>query len=185
MKKRILISLFCFTLLVSNAYAATLQKGASVFARSNLCANSCILTWHNLTLSPDVIPAGAEVKIIICKGQEIVFTKVDSNKRYKLVANSAQWDKYFTKDKNDVNLEKYSSEKKELVTKSQVAVGMTKEEVYLAKGCPAYIGHGIKSYNHPLSDIMQSNTWYYMKDSRRHEKMVKFEKDVVVSIGDY
>jgi len=185
MKKMILISIFCFIALVFNAYAATLQKGDNAFARSNLRAHKYLLLWHNLSFSKDVVLAGTEVKIVTCRGQEVVFTKVGSDRKYKLVANSAQWDKYFVKDKNELNLEKYPAITTEQGTKSQIVVGMSKEEVYLSKGCPAYIGYGIKSYTHPLSDIMQSDTWYYMKDSRGHDKMIKFEKGVVIKIGDY
>jgi hypothetical protein len=185
MKKIILLALFTFTIFASNAYCAVLQKGENVFTRSNLRAEKRILFWHNFASAPEVIPAGTEVKIVSCKGQGIVFTKGDGENKYKLVANAMQWDKYFVKDKNEIKLESFFSTKKDQISKSEIAVGMTKEEVYTAKGCPAYIAYGAKSYDRPLSDIMKSDTWYYMKDSRRHEKLVKFEKNVVASIGDY
>lgn len=190
MRKVILLTIFSFIILAFNAYAAVLQKGEKVFARSYLRVSGNILAWHNLSSARSVIPAGTEVKIITCKGQQIVFTKQDTGKKYRLVANSAQWDKYFVKDKNEIGLDSFShgsdSHRSDShITKGELVTGMTKEEVYVAKGCPAYTAYGIKSYGLPLSDIMKSDTWFYMKDSRRHDKLVKFDKNVVVSLTDY
>jgi len=182
MKKRILLVAFCSIAFVFNAYAAMPQKGDKVFVRSNLRAEGYIIAWHNLSLSPDIIPAGTEVNIISCRGQEIVFTKGTSDKKYKIVANASQWDKYLVNEIKEINLDNYSPDQ---LAKKEIATGMTKEEVYLLKGCPAYIGYGVKSNDHTLSDIIKSDTWYYMQTSRRHDDLVKFEKGVVVSIGKY
>jgi 3D (Asp-Asp-Asp) domain-containing protein len=174
----LVLGVVCCLYFACSSYAAALQKDETLFTRSNLRAEKGIIEWHNMRAMPQVIPVGTEVKVAAVGGDKIVFVRRDDNKKYVLKANSAQWDKYFVKDRSEIGLEKFSG-------KSEVAIGMSKEEVYAAKGCPAYIAWGKKSFASSLSDVMQSNTWYYMVSSRGHDTLIKFENDVVVSIGGY
>jgi hypothetical protein len=101
------------------------------------------------------------------------------------VTNAAQWDKYFVKDKTQIGLEDFSSNEKDKIINGEVVTGMTKKEAYASRGCPAYIAYGIKSNASTFGDIMQSDTWYYMKTSRAKDVLVKFENSVVSSIESY
>jgi len=175
MKKNILLLLGVFCVgLVGNVYADALKKQDVVVTRSNLYAKGRIVFWHNMNALTEVIPANTQVAIVESEGKKIVFLRIDNTKQYILEANASQWDKYFVKDVKEIG-----------VIKSVLAVGMTKKEVYASMGCPAYIAYGVKSYVHSLTEIMQSDTWYYMQNKRQHGKLVKFEKDIAVSVENY
>lgn len=167
------------------AFAAPLQKGDMVFTRSYLRAKDKVIFWHNLSGVPEVVPAGTEVKISRAKGERIIFVRVDTNKLYELVASAGQWEKYFVKDKQEVNIDALSPEKKEQIAQGDVVNGMTKEEVYIAKGCPAYLAYGKKSFANSFADVMLSDTWYYMKTSRVRDVLIEFKDGVVSSINNY
>lgn len=179
------VAVCCMSFIVS-AYADTLKKGETVYVRSNLRPDGGKIYYHNMSGFSKVIPAGTEVKIRETRatsGGAIVFTRIDTNKKYTLVANSKQWDKFFVKDKKEIGLDTFSSDNKEKVEKSGVSIGMTKEEVYASKGCPAYTAWGYATEKSDLANIMQSNKWYYMASSRGHDVMVTFENGVVSKIG--
>jgi hypothetical protein len=187
MKKVMVLVLgaLCCLVFVSSLYAAKLEKGESLFTRSNLHVKGDAAFWHNMSILKDVIPVGTEVKVINIGSSKIIFGRTDDKKNYALVIGKSNWDKYFVREKNEIGLERFSAERRSLISKGEVVVGMTKEEAYASKGCPAYIKWGGESYACPFSEIMQSDTWYYLKNSRDHGDLIKFDKGVVTSVGKY
>lgn len=180
----VLVAVGCCMSFVCSLYASTLQGGV-LFTRSNLRAEGTRIFWHNMSSLKAVIPVGTEVKSVTDVGGWIEFTVADGNKQYRLVVEPKYWDKYFVKNRNDLGLDKLSEAKKQQVMSSEVVVGMTKEEVYASKGCPAYIAWGKTTERNSLNEIMQSDKWYYMASSRGHDVMVTFGNGVVVKTGGF
>ena len=180
----VLVFFYCLSF-VHNACASTLQKGETAYARSNLRLDANVIWWHNMSAFQVKVPVGTEVKITDCAGSTIAFVSKNTNKTLYVVAPSKLWDKYFVKDQKEIGLEKLSPDRKDQVEKCAVLNGMTKEEVYASKGCPAYNAWGNKTENISLNEIMQSDKWYYNSDTRRQDVMVTFLNGVVVKVGGF
>lgn len=178
-----LLAVVCCISFTGSAYAATLVKGDVVYVRSNLHAEGSKILWHNMRSFRVLIPVGTEVRIKRSGGSLMTFVTTDANKTYYVYADSNQWDKFFVKDKKEIGLDRLSPNGKEQVEKGDVEVGMSKEEVYASKGCPAYSAWGMKTEGISFDSIMRSDKWYYMVSSRGHDVMVTFANGVVVKTG--
>lgn len=186
MKKILLMVLvvFLWVVIFSAAYAEAIKKNDILFARYGLRGKGRTICFHNMSVDPVVIPLGTEVKVINVGKEKIVAQRVDNINKYTVLAFSDFWDKFFVRNKNDIGIEKVSADKKESVENNQVVEGMTKEEVYLSKGCPAYIGYGVKSYMHPFREVMNSNIWYYNINSRVKDAVITFKDGNVTGMVD-
>jgi hypothetical protein len=187
MKKLVLVLLavVCGVSFMGSAYAAVLAKGDIAYVRSNLHAEGSKIFWHNMRVFKNVIPVGTEVTIKGCTGNLITFVTNDTNKKYYLYADSKGWNKYFVKDKNEIGLNNISSDRRSQIDNGDVIDGMTKEEVYVSKGCPAYIAWGKTTEKKSFDEIMQSDKWYYMTNTRGHDVMVTFANGAVVKTGGF
>ena len=181
----VLLTVVCCISFIGSIYAAELAKGETVYARSNLRAEGNVVVWHNMKSEKTLILAGTELKIVSSGGERTMFTMVGSNKQFALKADAKQWDKFFVKDRNEIGLDKFSPDVKAKVMNCDVDKGMTKEEVYVSKGCPAYWAWGNKTERSSLNEIMRSDKWYYMTSSRGHDVMVTFANGVVVKTGAF
>lgn len=181
----VVLAVVCFTSFIGSVYAAALAKGDVVYVRSNLHVDGNKILWHNMRVYKEVIPVGTEAKIKNVSGSVVSFVKTGDSKTYYVYADSSKWNKFFVKDRKDIGLDGLSLDMKNKVENSEVVAGMTKEEVYASKGCPAYIAWGKTSERNTLDEIMQSDKWYYMTNSRGHDVMVTFANGVVVKTGGY
>ncbi|MDP3696879.1 MAG: hypothetical protein Q8R55_02495 [Candidatus Taylorbacteria bacterium] len=181
----VLLAVVCCVSFIGSVYAAALEKGEMVYVRSNLHADGNVVFWHNMRIFKTVIPVGTEVKIERSSGGRTTFVTVDTTKTFRVVADTNQWDKFFVKERREIGLDRLSSSTKTKVENGEVVNGMTKEEVYASKGCPAYIAWGKTTEKKSLADIMQSDKWYYMNNSRGHDVMVTFENGAVVKTGGF
>lgn len=157
--------------MVSMAFADGLKKGDVVYAKYGMRGKGKTIFWHNMSALPVVVPAGSEIKIVAINAKKVVFTVGGS----EYVLAGSQWDKYFSTNKGDVDASKIAS---------PVTVGMSKADVYLIKGCPAYIGYGEKSDRHSLDEVFASNEWYYNVNTRLRDAVILFDNGVVKSIAD-
>ena len=181
----VLIAVVCCVSFIGSVYAAELQKGDMVYVRSNLRADGSTIFWHNMRIYKNLIPVGTEVKIHSCVGSRISFIVPDGKTTYRIVASANQWDKFFVKNKSEIRLDRVSSDTRSKIENCEVVNGMSKEEVYASKGCPAYLAWGKTTERSSLTDIMQSDKWYYMNNSRGHDVMVTFQNGVVVKTGGF
>lgn len=186
--KKILFILACI-FLCGCATPLNKMKGVTVgdllYARSNLAVSGDTIFWHNMSGLKKIVPVGTEVKIINFSGKAIIFSIPGKEDKYRLLTDTVNYDKYFVKNRKDIGLERISSDTMKKINLRYISEGMTKEEVYIAKGCPAYIAWGEESLRHSMEDVMTSDAWYYHRDSRRHDCSVKFKNGVVYSIGQY
>ena len=170
---------------IGSVYAAALEKGETVYTRSNLRLDGNTIFWHNMSALRGRLPVGTEAKIEKCTGGSIVFVTNDTNKSYRIAANSGKWNKFLVKDKKEIGLDGISSDKRSQIENGEAAAGMTKEAVYASRGCPAYIAWGKTSERKTFDDIMKSDTWYYMANSRGHSTMVTFADGIVAKTGGF
>ncbi len=159
--------------------------GDTLYTRSNLMAKGDTIFWHNMSGLKHMVPAGTEVKVLNFSKKAIVFSVPGGKEKYRLLTETGNYNKYLVKNRQEIGLEKIPGEVMKKIKNREIAKGMTKEEVYIAKGCPAYIGWGEESLVRSLEDIMDSNTWYYHINSRNHDCSVKFKDGVVNIIGMY
>lgn len=157
----------------------------TLYARSNLLVKGSTIYYHNMRVLKNVIPVGTEVKVLNFSNHVLVFSQVGTNKKYRLLAETGYYDKYFVKNKQDIGLDKMSSIVLENVKNMKVVKGMTKEEVLASYGCPAYIGWGDESLRHPLKSLLASDTWYYNVNTRDRDCLIGFKNGVVETIEQY
>lgn len=187
MKKMVVLALcamFAAVIFSGSSLAADAEflEGEELFTRSNLKAKGRIVFFHNMSKSKGFIPVGTAVLITSVGKQSIRFEIIETGERYTLKALSDQYSRYFVKDLNEIGLKNISSKIKRDVENMGVVRGMTKNEVYISRGCPAFIAWGVKSWFSTLGDIMSSNTWYYNAGTSKIEMLVIFENGVVKEV---
>lgn len=162
-------------------------KGQTLYTRTNLTREGGVIYFHNMSHFDSFIPVGTAVIIMEGTGwgAQIMF-KLAQNGRYNVMYVPPQeYRKYFVKDVGEIGLQNFSKEVLENIKNMSIVPGMTKREAYVSRGCPSYIGHGIKSYGHTLSQIMDSDTWYYNRITRKIEMQVTFKNGTVAEVTSY
>lgn len=180
MRKAVFAALIVFWVagFASMARAEALHEGNILYARYALRGTGKMIPFHNMSAAPVLIPLGTEVMVIGVTKAKIAVQRMDNSEKYIVFAASDYWDKFFVKDKGEIDLGMLSDADK------QIMGGMTKEQVYLSKGCPAYIGYGIKSNMHSLSEVMKSDIWYYNINSRIKDAVITFKDGRVTGAID-
>lgn len=177
---------FCATFLFSSvtfSLDAKSLKGENFFTRTNFKAQGGVVFFHNMSNSKTIIPAGTPVTIVSAYPRSIKFRMTgDAKKTYTVTDSRDVYAKYFVKDKSEIGLEAMNEKAREAVKNMTIYQGMTKNEVFVSKGCPAYIAYGIKSWGCTLEKLMASDTWYYNIDTRSREMIVTFKDGVVSGI---
>jgi hypothetical protein len=70
-------------------------------------------------------------------------------------------EKYFAVTKEELNLESAPPEIRKQIDEGQVAIGMTKEQVFAALGYPSHLDNHVPADSQPRDRILESNTWIY------------------------
>jgi len=191
--KKIIALILCvafITVLSSNFLLASDEepfKGQRLYTRTNLMRDGKIIYFHNMRRSKGSFPVGTEVIITggTGWGNQIVFKLARNNWMYFLKVPPEEYKKYFVEDISEIGLQDLGDEALKNIKNMSIVPGMTKEEVYISRGCPAYIGYGVKSWGRTLSQVMESDTWYYHRTTMKKEMLVKFNSDVVAEIERY
>ena len=196
MRKAIVLALCAVFIMVffpdsSLAINKKALRGQELFTRTNLKVKGNVVFFHNMSKLKKSIPLGTAVTIMgtgrYYEGgrdgsEKIKFKVIESGKKYVLTDLPTVYRKYFVKNLQDIGIDDVSPEVKRNIKNMSIAPGMTKKEVYISKGCPAYIAHGEKSWGYTLDEIMESDAWYYNKDSRAREMIVLFDNGIVTKI---
>ena len=177
---------FVFGLCNKNSLASDTKAlvGQTAYTRSNLKANGSTIYFHNMTNVGQRIPAGTEVVIIGAGTKYIKFNLPGGERKYKLEVRSSDYDKYFVEDVASLQIEGLNKKTKGRFVGMVPSLGMTKDEVYIIRGCPAWIGPGQKAWYYTFDQVMDSNQWYYNKNKGTGEMIVHFQNDVVSEIED-
>ncbi len=177
----LLCALFVFSNVSFAAEGAPI-KGEKFITRTNLKYKGRIVYFHNMSKEGGIIPVGTPVTIKGTSGKTISFRIEGSEKTYKITDLCNVYSKYFVNNKNEIGLQDMRDKAKTAIKDMEIYEGMPKNEVFVSKGCPAYIGIGEKSWGKTLEELMASNTWYYNLDTRRREMIVNFKNDKVSNI---
>ena len=182
--------LIVMLLTASSVLAIDVMAGKDYFLRTPLYAaedKDNQIDWINYSDISEKLKAGEKVNIIEVNGHMIKFLlnkKVFNFAFTKkgLVGTPGIYDKYFTAGDIKEEAAKYSDRIRNNIAIGRVELGMTKEQVLLAAGCPAVAGER-KTYNLSLDDIMQSDSWIYYR-SRLKKMFLKFADGKVASVEE-
>jgi hypothetical protein len=89
--------------------------------------------------------------------------------------------KFFVRDKKTVGLNKVNPDFRERVSAGNVEEGMTKGEVLLSLGYPAYIGKKNPTNDDSRAAIMADDNWNYVK-AGKEKVLLKFQAGVLTEI---
>ena len=135
-----------------------------------------------------LIPPGTVCTIKAISPNEIKF--IAAGKRYVLtgwrigyggVNTRASFYKFFAQNKETVGVDKVNPDFRESVLTGIAEVGMTKGEVLLSLGYPAYLGKENSTTDDSRAAIMSSDDWYYLK-SEKEKVSLTFAAGVLAQI---
>ena len=173
------------------------QSGVHTFIGDTVYNRVAFRTWEgkgirftNLYLEGVFIPAGTECIIKDISKNTITF--VANNEEYVL----GRWltivspesiklsvDKFFVEDKDRVGLDKISPDFGDSVMSGFAEVGMTKQEVLLSLGYPAYVGGRDPTNDDSREFILSQPEWNYFK-ADKNIKSLMFKGNKLHSIVD-
>jgi hypothetical protein len=167
------------------------SQGQTVFNRVGFRTyGGNVIYYSNRYFGGTFIPAGSECVIQDISSDTIKFTF--NGEDYVLVewvANvnaesvKVSFEKFFSKSRIEVGLREVSPEFREEVKEGFVKEGMTKKEVLLSIGYPAYLGVKDPTYDDDRDLILSHNDWYYFK-GRRTKILLRFKGDELHEILD-
>lgn len=160
MKRAYWIVLFCGLFLL--ATAADSIGADKYYARCNLkVVKGKEISWVNWQAASTYIPVGTPLKVLEKNRTTAVIYNEKKDRKYNLDMG-AGGDEYLEKflTKKPPNLSKYPKTAQEKIKEVKGAMGMTKEEVYLAMGPPAWVSVG-DTQNMTYKEIMKYDLWKY------------------------
>jgi hypothetical protein len=165
--------------------------GQTVYNRVSLRVLKKKAIWYtNYYHTGTLITVGTECTINSISRGTIKFTA--QGKEYKLKdwlidedpSNLDQsFAKYFVKDKKEIGLDNVNPEFYDNVISGYDEIGMSKEEILMALGYPAYLGIRDPTTLYTREYILSQNDWYYMK-SRFNRVLLIFKAGKLVRIMD-
>jgi len=135
------------------------------------------------------IPPGTECSIKAISTKEIKF--IATGEKYILtgwrigyggVNTRASFYKFFAQNKETVGLDRVNPDFRESVLAGIAEVGMTKGEVLLSLGYPAYLGKENPTTDDNRAAILANDNWYYLK-AKRKKVLLKFKAGVLTQIA--
>jgi hypothetical protein len=149
-----------------------------------------VIYYTNRYFGGTYIPAGSECAIQDISRESIEFTL--NGEKYVLVnwigdvsAVNVKtcFEKFFSENKSEIGLDKVNPDFREHVHEGFVKEGMTKEEVLLSLGYPAYLGVKDPTYDDNRELILAHNDWYYFK-GRKTKILIRFKGEELHEILD-
>jgi len=164
-------------------------EGQTVFNRVSFRAHGANTIKSANPFSGGVfIPPGTECSIKAISTKEIKFiaTEVEYiltgwRMGYGGVNTRVSFYKFFSQDKEAVGLDRVNSDFRESVLAGIAEVGMTKGEVLLSLGYPAYLGNKNSTTDDSRAAILANDHWYYLRDKRK-KVLLQFKGGVITEI---
>jgi len=167
------------------------SQGQTVFNRVGFRTYEAnVIYYSNRYFGGTFIPAGSECVIQDISKETIKFTF--NGEEYVLVKwigdvsavnVKASFEKFFSENKSEIGLDKVNPDSREHVQEGFVKEGMTKQEVLLSIGYPAYLGIKDPTYDDDRELILSHNDWYYFK-GRRTKILLRFRGEKLHEILD-
>ncbi|KPK01403.1 MAG: hypothetical protein AMK71_05690 [Nitrospira bacterium SG8_35_4] len=179
MKKLLFLLVIILSLLIP--FRGAFSEDDAYYARCNLkVIKGSYITWVNWQSTKTLIPVGTRLNVVIgSKGATI--TDVETGKTYSLDTGSSgdpYLEKFVTREKIDIGL--FPDDVQRNIANAVAKVGMTKEQVYIAMGPPAWAGKNTDSMTY--TEIMRENLWTYKR--KRFAKNIGVSFDPVSGLVD-
>ena len=149
-------------------------KGEAVFNRVSFRTDEEKEIYNTNRFSGGIfVPAGTECIIkdishhrisFIAKGDDYALIRWRIG--YGPVNTRASFYKFFVEDKESVGLDKTNPNFHKSILSGRVEEGMTKHEVFLSLGYPAYLGKKDPTTDKSRASILSSDDWYYLKSGK-------------------
>ena len=167
------------------------SQGQTVFNRVGFRTyRGNVIYYSNRYVGGTFIPAGSECNIHDISKDAIKFTF--NGEEYELVewvadVNAenvkASFEKFFSKNRSEIGLREVNPEFRGEIKDGFIKEGMTKKEVLLSIGYPAYLGVKDPTYDDDRELILSHNDWYYFK-GRRTKILLRFKGEELHEILD-
>ena len=157
--------------------SSSLSETQVVYARCNLkVLDGKIITWVNWQASPTFIPVGTELRVLDRNGPRALIEEVKRDKSYSLDMG-ADGDQFLEKfvSKNFIDINNFPEDVQENIRNAVARIGMTKEQVYVAMGPPAWVGENTNLMTY--DQIMNEDLWVF--------KRRRFGKNIGVSFDPF
>lgn len=145
------------------------------YARCNLkYIKGMYISWVNWQSSYGFIPAGKQLKVSH-KGTAATLMMEGASFKYKLdigAKGKKFLEKFVSSEPIDIN--KFTKEVQDNINNGVARIGMTKEEVYIAMGPPAWVPAG-NTNNLTYEDIMGFDFWVYKRRTCGKNIGIKFD----------
>jgi hypothetical protein len=158
------------------------SQGQTVFNRVGFRTyGENVIYYTNRYFGGTFIPAGSECVIQDISSDTIKFTF--NGEEYVLAGwiddvtaenVKISFEKFFSTNRNKIGLDRVSSEFRKDIQAGFVEEGMTKKEVLLSIGYPAYLGKKDPTYDDDCETILSHSDWYYLK-GRRTKILLRFK----------
>lgn len=164
-------------------------EGQSVFNRVSFRSPGANKIKNANPFSGDVfIPPGTECSIKAISTKEIKFnaTEVEYTLTgwrmgYGSVNTRVSFYKFFVQDKEAVGLDRVNPDFRASVLSGTARVGMTKGEVLLSLGYPAFLSRKNPTTDDSRAAILVDDNWYYLKDKRK-KVLLRFKRGILTEI---
>lgn len=126
------------------------------------------ISWVNWQSTDLLVPVGTKLNVMR-GGSKATITDIDTGKSYTIDIGDkgdVYLEKFVAKEK--VKIGKYTEDVQRNIADSIAKVGMTKAQVYIAMGPPAWAGRNTNSMTY--EQIMAENLWVYRR--RRFAKNI-------------
>lgn len=157
----LLVAVFVLSILSADVRA---EEDGIYYARCNLkVIKGNYITWINWQAATEYLPVGTKFKVKSTKGNSARLTDVKTGMLYNLDIG-ANGERFFEKFivNNPVSIDKYTKDIQSNIQDAVARIGMSKEEVYIAMGPPAWVASG-NTNNKTYDDIMAYNLWVYKR----------------------
>ena len=166
-------------------------QGQSVFNRVGFRSSEANkIKSANPFSSGIFIPPGTECSIKAISIKEIKFVATGENyvltgwrMGYGAVNTRVSFYKFFVQDKEAVGLDRVNPDFRAIVLSGSAEVGMTKGEVLLSLGYPAYLSRKNPTADDSRAAILADDSWYYLGDKGK-KVLLQFKDGVLTKIVD-
>lgn len=166
-------------------------EGQAVFNRVGFRIDGENKVFHANRFSGGIfIPAGTECtikqityKIIKFTANQDEYVLTEWRIGYGPVYTRASFYKFFVEDIEAVGLDRINQDFRESIMSGITEVGMTKHEVLLSLGYPAYVGNNEPTTDKSRASIWSRDDWYYLK-SKRGKILLRFEDQRLAQITE-
>ena len=187
----ILISLALWSCESIKGSGIKVSEGQTVFNRVSFRTDGdSRIKYANPFSGGVLIPPGTACTIKAISPKEIKF--IANGKSYVLtswrigygtVNTRTSFYKFFVEEKKTVGLDKVKSEFAENVLSGGVRLGMSKGEVLLSLGYPAYVGKKNSTADVSRAGILASDDWYYARN-QGESVVLKFKEGELAQVEE-